>query len=694
MRMHLPRAAAALCAVLGAAPLLAHGGQYRGPSNVAPPSNTGSSSRSAPTASPSGGSGSTAGAPAAPPSAGPAAPAGAAVAGGGAPSRGSAARGAPVDDDLGRWEFWWEFGKDPFLRLRDAIHAASRSAEDDVLPTGRFAFTRAAVEPPRAADLDRVAQVLVATLRQARDRDTVSGCMIALAKIGRDLPGTTLADLFAPWLRGGDQELRETSALALGIAGQLRADVVDRLATLVRDDAAGRRSSGDVAVNERTRAFAAYACGLLLARAGADSVTATALAEPLLEIVAAPTVHGRELRVAATESLALLPRELADPAGKLLRARIVTTLGSWYRAELGPGERLLQAHVPTAIARLLPERDGTAAFWQQLFADDLRAGIDTAAGTTVPRRGDNLFVAQSCALALGSMTAPWNGNADGDADAAAARTLLDAYRKHRDQQTRSFALLALARIGGATARQTLLVELERSGRALEQPWCAMALGVLHARAVESAVREHRDPPRDREVAEALTRAFTGARNPSSIGALAIALGMAGDEIAADRLRDALTANRQRDDVAGYVALGLGLLRDRRAAAEIRSVLAASGRRPFLMMQCVRALGLIGDFAAAETLCAELERGDATLAKLSAAASALGQIGDRRSIDPLLHMLANEALTPLTRAFAAVALGSICDKDPLPWNHVFASFTNYRAATETLTDGAAGILDIL
>jgi hypothetical protein len=68
--------------------------------------------------------------------------------------------------------------------------------------------------------------------------------------------------------------------------------------------------------------------------------------------------------------------------------------------------------------------------------------------------------------------------------------------------------------------------------------------------------------------------------------------------------------------------------------------------------------------------------------------------DRRSLDPLLKMLRNPELTPLTRAFAAVALGGICDKDPLPWNTAYATQTNYRAATATLTDGQSGILDIL
>ncbi len=694
MSVPSPRARALVAALAAAAPLVAHGGQYRGPSDVKPPTPSSVSDRASPSGNGSGGAGSTPSGPTTTTPAGSAAGGGRGIAGGAGPAVGGGVRGTPVEDDLGRWEFWWEFGKDPFLRLRDAIYAVSRSAEDDVLPNPRFAFTRRPIERPREADLDRVANALLAALRQAHDRDTISGCLVAVAKIGRDQPDWTIVDVVTPYLRGGDQELRETAALAFGIAGSLRAAAVERLQALLRDDVRGRELSGGVPVNERTRAFAAYGCGLLLARTADRVAVAAALAEPLLEVVRAPAAHGRDLKVAAVEALGLLPRDLAGPAGKLLRARVVAALGEYYRADLGPGERLLQAHAPPAISRLLAARDLTAAFWQRTFADDLRAGIDTDAGTTVPRRGDNLFVAQSCALALGTMTSAWNGDVDGDPDAAAARTLLDAYHHHRDQQTRAFSLLALARIGGTQARATLLREIDVAGRALERPWCAVALGVLHARAAELAARRGATPETDRELTAALDRAFAEARNPSAIGAIAIALGLAGDERAGDRLRGALVANRQRDDVAGYIALGLGLMRDPRAVPEIRGLLAGASRRPFLMMQCVRALGLIGDSSVTETLCRELETDEPSLAKLSAAASALGQIGDRRSLDPLLRMLASDTLTPLTRACAAVALGSICDKDALPWNHVFASFTNYRAATETLTDGASGILDIL
>ena len=70
------------------------------------------------------------------------------------------------------------------------------------------------------------------------------------------------------------------------------------------------------------------------------------------------------------------------------------------------------------------------------------------------------------------------------------------------------------------------------------------------------------------------------------------------------------------------------------------------------------------------------------------------IGDSGTIASLKEILFDESLTKLSRAFAAVALGGVADKEPLPWNAKIGSNLNYRAAVETLFDGAGGILDIL
>ena len=139
---------------------------------------------------------------------------------------------------------------------------------------------------------------------------------------------------------------------------------------------------------------------------------------------------------------------------------------------------------------------------------------------------------------------------------------------------------------------------------------------------------------------------------------------------------------------------LAMLGDDRSRVQLREMLPRTVRRPQLLMHVTTALGRLGEPAVTEDLLGLLQETEGGLARLSAVSMAIGQIGDRRAVKPLVALLGNPELTPLTRAFAAVALGGVCDPKPLPWNARYTSGLNYRAAVETLTDGAAGILDIL
>ena len=649
--MTSPALSAALALAASAALLHAHGGQYRGPGNVTPPAPTATaSSPSAPTGNGTGGTATSQPVDTTKPARGATPPTGAGVS---AASRGPARRGVMIDEDLGRWEFWWEFGKDPYLQLRESIrvHAAGRA--EDRFTDRRLAAAPGATARPTKADLDEVVSQLEQILGSQPDRDAASACMVALAKIGAANRPKGHLRLLAPYLAGADQELRETAALALGIQGLADDATLSTLVGLVRDDESGRRATGDVAVNERTRAFAAYALGLLRRRIGAADLIEQ-IDAPLRDVLAEPTRHGRDLKVAAVEALGLANDGQAIGDRLHAAAKSIQALGDYYRSDLGAGEHLLQAHCPPAIARQLAGQPRVQAYWRDLFRADLAASL---AGAETPPRAGNAFVAQSCAIALGELCEAWTA-AEGDT-AACASLLLDCYRRHKDQQTRCFALMALARIGGDRARDALLAELRSASKALERPWVAMALGVWTAR-----------------------RAAMEAADPQDA------------DLAGPMLRRQLAEHRNRDDAAGYLALALGLLRDRTSIADVRGLLTDASRRPFVVLQCSRALGLMTDDSVAPMLCAQLQSEGASLVRLSAAAAALGTLGDRRSI-PLLLQLARDAQQPaLSRAFAIVALGSVCDDAAMPWNAAYASPTNYRAAVDTLTDGARGILDIL
>ena len=668
-----------------ASPLAAHGGQYRGPGSVIPPGNPTSSGVSQNKTG-----GSTVPGVSSPRvpvhSAGPSAGANGAV--GARRSAGSVPRGYAVGDDLGRWEFWWEFGKDPYLQLRDAIYKERRGDPQLKLWNPRMAADAGIFSPPTGDDVRAVAVQLAALLKSSDDRDTSSACLLALAKIGSARAGIHLAEQFKPFLARGDQELRESAALALGVSGSLDLETQQILVDLIGDSKDGRLLSGDSAVNERTRSFATYGAGLLLKlsrKAGASMRLTAAIRRVLNE----PSKHGRNLMVASIEALALFPRDWRSRAAATLRDSIVEDLGLYYDRDLGAGDQLIQAHVPTAIARLLDRDTIVAAKWRERFSGDLRAGLRSS------MRGSgkvNHHIAQSCAMALGLMCTPWED--DNSASRQIGELLVDVHRDHRDQQTRSFAVLSLARIGGQKSLAYILSAVNGANKAIEQPWLAMALGVI-------AARQRMDGSHDRASAEdfgritaSLLHQFGEANNPGTVGAIAVALGLAGAPDARDALRGTLVAQSKRADVAGYVALGLGLLQDKRAITDLRMLRQNSVRRPFVMMQCVRALGLLGDKDLVAELTSELAAPSVTLIRLSSLVSALAQIGDRSCLAPLQQLMANQDVSPLSRAFAAVALGGVCDKDSEPWNSVYATQVNYRAATETLTDGAAGILDLL
>ena len=665
--------AAALC--VASPPGHAHGGQYRGPGEVVPPSSTSGSTDGSSGSGAARGTKGTAGSPGGNLGGvtGGSSPAGAAR------SVGYTNRGIPLEDDLTRWQYWWEFRKDSYLALKSAVQV---SAIQPGTPEALLGPTRGVGAQDRLAPTpEEVERLVVPALRTAlagaESRDLASGCMVALAKIGRSGKGWDLrTDVFAPFLKSHDQEIRETAALCIGIAG--RADPLDLelLRDLAGDTDNGRAATGRSQVDERTRTFATYAIGLLARASSAPGFKQAALDSmlPLLDLD--PSVH-RNLLVAAVTSIGLLdaPRSLD---GERLNQRAFDRLLAFYQQDLGVSAQWVQAHVPSALASLTGREGTRADRLRERFHSDLRA----------EGRKQSEVIQQSCAIALGALLRPWDD--EGSPDAAVAASLWDVARNHGNHQVRYFATMALGECGGRRARAVLLAHLS-SARTLDLPWVGLALGVLAHR--ESRTGGVGGASVDEEVARALVKAVRESRNPGATSGLAVALGLTGWRPAGDELRTLLDRALGNDEEAGYACVGLGMLQDALVRPNLMSLLDNSSRRPELLQQVAVALGKLGDKTAAERLQLSLAGGTQTLARLAAVAGALGAIGDRRSISPLCAMLEDRALTPLTRAFAAVALGSVCDKQPLPWNSPFAASANYRAAVETLTDGGCGILDI-
>lgn len=666
----------------------AHGGSYRGPGDTVPPGGGGGSGGGATPGTPG---------PSGPGNGGPTGPTGPGGSGGvptgpGGRSGASPVTGAIVNGpDLTTWEFWWGFNKEQYLNLKAHVHASVNDTASDAFWEGGTK-ARDTLRPSEETIRTKVVPALREVLASERSNDIVTGALVALAKIGdvEDEDGVSeFEPLIARFLSDPNQEIAETSAVALGILANEASIPV--LQSLVLDNAAGRKLVGTNEVKYRTRAFAAYGLGLIGARTG-DNATRQRVARILIDVLALPASSTRDLQVAAVSALGITPIDVdpsespdgaADPANS--RQTQIRFLERLYAD--ASVHYLVRAHVPTALARLLV---GAPASTRERVADDLIAALDK-------RSKERDDVRASCVLALGQI-----GDSDADAIDARIRAAVLGMLKDGDVQSRNFVHIAMGQIGGRTgtgpnaeegrreAREFLLNQLAK-GNGASKPWAALGLGVLeHALARDGVAAGSATGT----VKEQLRKALADAVRPELVGAYSIALGIAGDVEARGVLKDKLDAISEAN-ARGYVAIGLGLVDARETIEDIQKVVRESKYKPDLLKSAAIGLGLLGDKALVPYLCDTLAEAKG-LSSQAAIASALGFIGDSRSIDPLVAMLKRtQGITAGARGFAAVALGIVADKEPLPWNAKLSIDVNYRASTSTLTgEGGTGVLDIL
>ncbi len=660
----------------------AHGGQYRGPGDVVPPNPGGGGGRTPGPTGPStpGPSGPSTPGPSGPSTPGPSGPSTGGPSGpGGAKGPTTGGGGMELSDDLTRWEFWWEFNKDPFIKLKEAVHAGGTvtSSDEFFMGVGKRAEAKDTMKPSANQILDTVLPKLKQALDATDQRDITSSCMVAMAKIGKDAKNFKILPIFKERLTSNDQEIRETAALAMGISQMT--DAVPDLIDLVADTPAGRKLCDRGSVDDRTRTFAAYGLGLV-AYATSDETVKTSIVDALGKILKDENVSNRNIKVGVINAMGLV-----KPGTSATLDSALESLEYYYTKKLGTGEQLIQAHCPPAISKLLEnsEDEGKIDRFKAMFLADLNNK------GKLKRSKNEIF--QSAATALGRMAAPHTQDAS-KLDKKISGTLWKYYQKGKDQQTTYFTLMALGQIGGELNRDYLMSALKKGTKALQKPWAAISLGVYCFNEREA------DPntPVNTLVGRALEGHLTGLKNPATQSAMAIALGLLKYNDSADTLRLLLEKNKNKEAFAGYLCVALALMNDQSSLEDIRNLVKASVRRPARLQQAAIALGKLGDETVAPMLQEMMTDGKGTpnLAKMSAIASALGFIGDSRTISPLVKMLFDESLTDLSRAFAAVALGGVADKELLPWNSKISQNMNYRASVETLTNRVSGILDIL
>ena len=657
-----------------------HGGQYRGPGDVVPPNGGGGRVPGPTTPGPATPGPSTPGTrgPSGPTTPG-STPGGPTTGGPAAPGPGSGPRtprGIYIGNDLTKWQFWWEFNKDPYINLKESIHSAETITGSDefFMGSSRRVSAKDTLKPSESEILNKVLPALKRAIDSTDQRDIVSSCLIAMAKIGKNHRTFNILDLMRDRLVSRDQEIRETAALAMGISHLEEA--LEYLPELAMNTLKGRKLVRNHEVDNRTRAFSCYGIGLIAHSTDSSDVKRRCyeVLSAVLEKSTRGGVVDRNIPVAAINSIRLIrPNPQGGEKDAKLLGDCIETLFTYYSKKVGQGEQMIQSHVPPAIAQLLGRGGDPDDKFKSVFAKEL----------VTPGRARTMY--QSAAIALGILVhAPEKVKSD----KKYSDKLLSYFKTGKDPQTRNFALMSLGKIGGNHNRNQLLIAFKRGTKAIVKPWAAISLGVL-------AFNQDEGSRVDSTIGIALHKALTDIKNDETKSAIAIALGLCKFQDAATDIGSFLVKYRQRDELAGYLCISLALMNDTRSIETIRGVVKMSIRRPELLQQAAVALGKLGDKSVTHEL-QEMLKSDTNknVAKLSAIASALGYIGDRRTIIPLVNMLHDESITPLSRAFAAVALGGVADKEKLPWNSKIAVDMNYRASVETLTNQVTGILDIL
>jgi len=639
-----------LSAVLGA-PLAAHGGTYRGPGTGLGPGAAG-------------------------PQPGPAT-------GGGAGSQTRARTTVGTPGDLTGWQLWWGFNREPYLALRSVLAQGGGIH----LSTGD---PRAAPSPRPTDDQvsQRMAPGVLAALRGERNPDISTAALLALAKFGPRLSPEQTAEASRAMrerLSDANQEVAESAALALGILGHV-GDLA-LIGDLLADTEAGRKACGKLEVTYRTRAFAAYALGLIGART-ANVDRRRWIVHQLVRALEAPDGSTRDVPVAALIALGLVP--LAPGAmqpsddGPLPPSASIEGQFDFVAAWFADPRREAQsrAYAPVTLARLaVAAGDDRRATCVQLLSRALEIA------TTEPA-----VVRQSCALALGIV-------ADGDDDAhdAHARAMLKLASSTGDRLSRRFAWISLAEVGARPGRdgknalsetRPYLAGLLARGSTPERPWLSLALAVGERAAIDNGLTSSRG------VHEALEVAVKEHTSPAEAGAHMLSLALSGAPSATTVLMARLEELRD-DDARAHGCVALGLARAGVAIEPLRKIVLGARYQPQLLREAAIGLGLLGDRSLTPVL-VDMLRDARGLSALSSIATALGWIGDERAVDPLLAIATDTGRDAAARAFAIVALGLMGDPAPLPWNTPISLDVNWWLPPATLFDPttSTGVLDIL
>jgi HEAT repeat protein len=596
--------------------------------------------------------------------------------------------GLGSEDDTCQWKYWWYYNSKPYLNLRSSLYVPPGATG-----SGDFYLGRGTSSKLRPEDLrTEMVAALLELLARGESKEIVDAAMISLAKLGEDplaQNGSDIRGALERQLGNSSQLVAETAAISLGILG--RDESAFALAHILADDEQARALRKVSSVDNRTRAYAAYALGLIGARTSREEVRRYVVSrlcaefelggEAALEV---PTACLLAMGIVA------LPSDPAWAAGKerLVPSQCREAQIEWsLRVFADPSQSSwVRAHAPTTVARLLrglPRDAGARARAIEIFLARLR-----------PQSSAEREVQQSCVLALGPLAFADNR----EPDLSVRKALMGITHAVSDQQTRMFALVALGQIGARPGEdagaalddiRTYLLRELLEGRRAARPWAAIGIAVLERGLDDAAVQLAPSSP---DMKLALRQALATERQPELMGALCTAIGIVRDRQGAPEILAALDST-QDTEARGHALVALGLIGARESLDKIEGLLAQSKYRPEIVQKAATALGLMRDAQLVPQLVGLMDD-TASVASLGAVCFALGRVGDVRGVEALLALARNSEKNNIARGLATEALGAVADKDLLPWNTALSSNTNYCAKPSTLSDPQVpGILDM-
>jgi hypothetical protein len=540
------------------------------------------------------------------------------------------------------------------------------------------------LQPTRAQLSERVLPALIAVLERGGRSEILSGCLMALAKIGeRPSPAkASPSEVMARFIADGEQQMSETAALALGVLANPGS--LSDLVGLAVDGERGRKLCGGGKVATRTRAFAAYGLGFL-ARRNENEDVRRFVVHHLTQLLVANDTASHDLPVACANALSLIELPPSEdgassggmPPGTSREALAIFLLDVFADPKVSDRVR---AHLPRAMTAGIDPRAPAGE-------DSLRARVAEALMGAVPRSRSDREVIYGCIFALGRI-----GNAGSGALDARIRKTLATVASEGDSMARNLALIALAQVASmpgegedamsaAAEVDALLQKTLARGKSRSRPWAALALGVKGDRL------RRRGLDLSPDVSAALRAAMRDCGSPMDVGAYALALGMRRDVEAREQLVGRFFAVKEATARA-HLAVALGLLGERSSIEALRSVLPAAAWQPDLLRGIALGLGLLGDENLVPDLVKQMDETDST-ARKGVCAWALALVGDARAVEPIMALLEDETVSDLVRGIAALAIGFIVEPLERPWKTPLALDVAYPASPASLFDPAGG-----